>query len=722
MPTLRSCSSILLILFPSVVVFSQVHIKERLEIKPQQVPPRSPQGIEETTLTTLELIWDAPDDVTLYAETPCGSAQLSESSPGRKVYTIAGSASGRYFFRIFYYGCSVYGQPPAPSANITGTLTFGTDATIVFHESVPPRSVCSGPPNYVEFTYNYSSPNFRLVDFDVVPENSMIWSAEGTTFDFSPYEGCTGGMLWDPAVDPITLTIVSGSDLGEFTVGDDPAPHTTVTVLASELPTVRFIPSGHLRPYGVDIEARCLSIVKTVHLEVRYCSILLGETKYFYAVWVEDDPWLETPYLRICETDSPVLPAGAEASDVWVNREPVYDPVCGCIQPGPPLPPVLNMEYGENAGSRLGVYWEKNGGTGDLPVGMIRFVGRYWHADSVYMVRLIALKLVSYAGGERPFGSSVPIEVKKPTKLGNSHQTTQNVFGEDLNLDEFIINFAGENGIPPQLIKAHIEKETDFKNAFRYEPFEDIYVQKRPRNKVGFMIKRDGSSLPFVVSESGMGGNIPTGHTNVSPTDYERTPQKITEFLEDHLGRYVNTTDVRVIGKELYTRELTEDLKRLHQEVLELRLKGKVAANFAIEVMENRFHWKEYGDDYNNFYAQTRISTSYGMIQMLYATAVTGRFTETDSQYQPANSVFMNRSAGTLPPERLNEIDYSFPRYVDLMLQKLRTTLGDPATIPEYEWNGGFEKVWGSTFQQHNPGEKDYGKVVLSLSQGYLPQ
>ena len=577
----------------------------------------------------------------------------------------------------------------------------------------------------------------------------MIWSAEGTTFDFSPYAGCTGGMLWDPAVDPITLTIVSGSDLGEFTVGDDPAPHTTVTVLASELPTVRFIPSGHLRPYGVNIEARCLSIVKTVHLDVRYCSILLGETKYFYAVWVEDDPWLETPYLRICETDSPVLPAGAEASDVWVNREPVYDPVCRCIQPGPPLPPVLNMEYGENAGSRLGVYWEKNkpvpGGTGDLPVGMIRLVGRYWHADSVYMVNLIALKLVSYAGGERPFGSSVPIEVKKPDVLGEPdltnlarHSIVKDVTNGDLDLDALVIKYAGENGIPPQVIKGQIEKETTFKPAWRYEPFRDLEWQRNNYEKYF------ASDLPFNVHE-GVPNDLPASHTNVSPTPYVKNPAKISDFAIQHwFDRYVqrgtgDKPDV-ILGSDKLTEfwswvywssSFCMELSRIPVGIPELK---RYAHDFVQASILDGSYKKE---DFSRI-AQTRKVTSYGYVQMLYITAVDFSWRETEDRYGTLGQAYVDKRDVTQYPEELNEQDFLFPRYSDFTLFDLRVAITEAAsgkrikpkdrhstrlleTIPEGNWPTGFDEVWARAMQWHNPGEGRYGQDVMRQANNYLP-
>lgn len=297
----------------------------------------------------------------------------------------------------------------------------------------------------------------------------------------------------------------------------------------------------------------------------------------------------------------------------------------------------------------------------------------------------------------------------------------EDVFGNNVNLDDIIIKYAGENGIPPQMIKGHIEKETLFKNVWRYEPFEDIYIQDRPKKKVGIVTNKDGTLLPFVVSEAGMGGDFPTGHTNVSPTDYQRAPLKITHFLEDHLERYVNRSKLLVIGRQEYTQPLTSDLRLIYKEVLALGYKGKDARNFAIEVMKAKFHWEEYGDDYNNLYAQTRISASYGLTQMLYTTAICTKFTQTGSRYAPANSLFMKRSDGSSPPEKLNEINYLFPRYVDLMLQRLWTVLGKPASIPDHDWSMGFEEAWRRAFQMHNPFEAGYGQRVISLSQKYLP-
>jgi hypothetical protein len=297
----------------------------------------------------------------------------------------------------------------------------------------------------------------------------------------------------------------------------------------------------------------------------------------------------------------------------------------------------------------------------------------------------------------------------------------EDVLGHSVNLDSIIIKYAGETGIPPQMIKGHIEKETLFENSWRYEPFEDIYIQDSPKKRVGIITNKDGTLLPFVVSEAGMGGDFPTEHTNVNPTDYQRTPLKITRFLEDHLERYINRSKMLVIGRQEYTQPLTRDLKRIYKEVLLLGFKGKDARDFAIEVMKNELHSEEYGDNYSDLYAQTRISASYGLTQMLYTTAICTKFAQTGSRYTPANSLFMKRSDVSSPPEKLNEINYLFPRYVDLMLQRLWVVLGKPASIPDHDWSIGFEEAWRRAFQMHNPFEVGYGQRVISLSQRYLP-
>jgi hypothetical protein len=300
---------------------------------------------------------------------------------------------------------------------------------------------------------------------------------------------------------------------------------------------------------------------------------------------------------------------------------------------------------------------------------------------------------------------SALIEVKKPGNLGNNYSVVTDVKGHPMRVDEEIIKYAGQWGIPPQIMKAQIDQETvpKFTPVWRYEPFTDLDNQKQP----DYLVNKDGSKKLWVVDDEGLGGDFPNDHlpSCVTPTDYEKSRPSIYGFLEDHFERYVDRVTVSVVYKNDYAALLTKDLKQCYREALTLGLrdtkKNKDAANFAIELIKNRFHWKEYGSVYSG-YAQTRIATSYGHFQMMYPTAVATTFEETGSFYDSPGALFMNRSATELPPEKLNEHEYLFPRHVDFTLQHLRKALGNPSMIPESNWTMGFERIWIATLQKHN--------------------
>ena len=679
-------------------MFSQVHIKERLEIKSQQAPVRSLQGVEEMTPATLELIWDAPDDVTLYAETPCGQGQLSESSPGRKVYTFPGSVAGQYFFRIFYYGCSVFGQPAAPPANITGTLTLGSDTPIVFHGTVQPRSDCMGAPNCFEFTYVHSTPYVSLSDFYLVPDNSFITTAQGTGFSYSAYGGCIS-TRWYPERDPITLTIVSGSEFGKFAIADGPALDTTVTLLVSELPNVWFIPSGRFAPDGVvTIEVRCLSLVSTCELQVRYCSILLGETKYFYAV--EGGGGETRPWMKIYEAVSPELPSGAQVDGVWTVRESGAEP---------------------NQGQRLGVYWEQkkpipNGGT--LPIGMVRVVGRYWHPDSIYTVDLIATKRVWWMGSQGTIGYRVPIEVKKPARLHDESvfskpfKETRNIRNELLDIDALCIEYGGKIGIPPQVIKGQMFQESDktgdqFNPSYRYEPWADYGFASEELNPKFW---KDYRKQPFWVTGQpprpmGEGKDVPLDHQNVKPVYYPTSPISIADYAINNWGKYwkwnKSGTGIIIIGNDKLTEKWEENRK-----------KYEAAWVFGISpiTIAREATQKEIKQKYTD-YAQTRKAASYGLIQMLYTTA--------------KDPLGFNRGKSieeSSAPEELNDEKVEMPFYQKFTEKNLREEFGgEDAIVPDSNWPKGWEKTWMDSFKAYNSAS-DYGISVFNHAKKFYPQ
>jgi len=563
-----------------------------------------------------------------------------------------------------------------------------------------------------------------LSDFVLRPNDEVVTESRGTDFLFTPLGGCVD-TRWYPERDPITLTIVSGSEFGKFAIGDGPAIHTTVTLLVSELPTVRFIPSGRLGTYPVRIEARCLSLVNYWEIEVRYCSILLGETKYFYAV--EGGGGETRPWMKIYEATSPELPSGAQTDGVWtVVRRSGVEP---------------------NRGKRLGAYWEQEkpipNGTGTLPLGMMRVVGRYWHPDSIYMVDVIATKRVWWKGSQGTIGYRVPIEVKKPDVLGDPdltdqarHSVVKDVTNSDLDLDALLIKYAGENGIPPQIIKGQIEKETSLKSAWRYEPFKDLEWQRESYRKYF------ASDLPFNVRE-GVPNDLPPSYTNVSPTPYVRSLVKIGDFAVQHwFDRYVQ----RGTGAEPDVILGSKELTRIWFWVfLNTSLAmGQSGIPVGIPEMKRYTHDFVKGRILDGTFegfgriAQTRKVTSYGYVQMLYITAVDFSWRETEGRYGTIGRAYVDKRDVTQYPEKLNEQDFLFPRYSDFTLFDLRLAITEATrgkkikandkystslveTIPEGNWPTGFDQVWTRAMQWHNLGEAGYGQDVMLKANNYLP-
>jgi hypothetical protein len=470
---------------------------------------------------------------------------------------------------------------------------------------------------------------------------------------------------------------------------------------------IKFLAMGKSpgKPVPVRICARMMSDPTRVFedtIVVEGHDILLGETKYYYAV-------LENSTLKIKETTSPQLPTGAISDDVWGTN---------------PTRAVLDQS---KSGRRLGAYWEKEkpipDGTGNLPRGMIRLVDRYWHVDSLYKVKLSAS-----SGGE---SANIVVEVKKPVRLVAAGQNpdyinVKDVFADpggpnNLNLDSLIIKFAGENGIPPQNIKGQMLKETTFRPAWRYEPFKDIEYQNKETGKRYF-----GTNMPFVVDATSMGtGDWPSLHTNVSPTPYINTPVTIGGFATEHWDRYVSHKSGNEPDKIIGSSALTKEWKKLYDEEKKKKQsddKARVAAHTRLknELLDAD---TDLGEQFS-IVAQTRKVTSYGFIQMMYITAVDSRFfKETDGRYAPTGTRYVDQNDEHMFPEKLNEQDFFMPRYCDFLLKKLNIAIlgNTPGRIPFYEWEDGFNARWKSAIKMYNLGEANYATDVLNNAMLFVP-
>ncbi|MGA3287427.1 MAG: hypothetical protein ABSD46_08370, partial [Bacteroidota bacterium] len=428
-------------------------------------------------------------------------------------------------------------------------------------------------------------------------------------------------------------------------------------------------------------------------------EILLGETKYYYAT--EDKG-----KLTIHDTTSPQLPSGAKVirTDIWVDN------------------PVSTVIDSANSGRKLGVYWEKkypiyNGNTftrmENLPTGMIRLVGRYWHKDSVYVVKLTT-------GNYSP-STSLNIEVKKPSKLGNDYgpsssggrkTTTKDCKGREYNLDSVLVSYAGKYGIAPQYIKAMIQKESNFDPSYRYEPFDDM-LNLQQKNRAGHFIYE--SKTPYrILSASDRGSpDIPTDHSNIL-TAYGRISnypgyQSIWEFYWEHIECYGITANTGYLGdgKENHWRDdRVKILKELYGDRTEdeLTLTEKQIADDSTDA--RFFRWVRYTHNggMENKVAQTRIMASYGLLQLVYYSADTRDYPKYNSQYIP---------------EDINDYSKGIDAGIKHFIRGMNVVLDN--NFENDTWQNGLESKYFEGLLIYNRNE-NYRIKIFNLLSNFLPK
>ena len=411
-------------------------------------------------------------------------------------------------------------------------------------------------------------------------------------------------------------------------------------------------------------------------------SILLGETKYYYAVKDPD----HADKLIIKESFTPKNG----------NANVTFDP-----------PELMK-------GDKLGVYWEyKDADGNDLTKsqpGSIRLIGRYWTPDQSYKVKLTAHLL-----SEKRDGDYV-IEVKKPARLfdkkavkgdknfngDTEYNSTLDIRNATLNIDSLCIWYANALGMPPQFIKSQIFQESDktgyhFHPSYRYEPFtDDTYSDPDQSAFTDAYLTQ-----PFVVTENSMGEGdpIPTNHKHVYPSNYPTTPTKIGEFTAKHWNRYWNSKDLKVVGPPYLT-----TLWREFNELAGFFLDNP--GDFATDEV------KEYVKQNYTKVGQTRKGASYGILQMVYTTAQ-------EKGYNKGKTI-----ATSIAPEKLNDQIVEMPFYESFMETKISKTFHSApfSKISAGQWPNGWEATWKSVFDLYDPGKTDYAPSVMANSQKFYPQ
>jgi hypothetical protein len=434
-------------------------------------------------------------------------------------------------------------------------------------------------------------------------------------------------------------------------------------------------------------------------------EILVGESKYYYLAGNDDDGW------GLKDDWRPGMPVPARKTEVTFSV----------------VPPI--------EGGRPAVYWEEkkpmtSAPKQPLPDGIIRLVGRFFDADDQQKntVQLTASFITGY--GEDY--TSIDAEVKKPARLltpGQSptYRLSRDVFDNEMSIDSICIAYGGRYGVPPHFLKGHMRQEAGRKDfgaytglapSYRYEPFSRWAQLSNAwkldeRYNGGLWIvdpKRTGY-------EMGTGKMIPM-HQNVCDMPYPRSPKSVWDILWDN-SEIVNTgTDVehRVYGKRLadgrmnfpkeYSGICNEYARLLLRASFYSYLLSKTKEQIAREDMIVYLRDKWEGGA-KSMVAQTRLASSYGLLQMMYSTAV--------------EQIDYPSTDPNIRPEDFNVTDIGLfycLEYMKMMLEVKLTT----AVEQDGNWPKGFEYYFKKyIWPTWNPGN-DYPKSVYSYTQRFLPQ
>ncbi len=418
-------------------------------------------------------------------------------------------------------------------------------------------------------------------------------------------------------------------------------------------------------------------------------TILLGETKYYEAMADANDP----SKLDIKELTDP-----GQASSDRVNAQ---------------------FSVQAESGDRLGAYWEYKDEDGNpLPAGLIRLVGRYWQQGTTYKVLLTA------SSGSAT--GSIDIEVKKPSSLGTSDpwRYSIDVFNNRPDIDSICIVNGGLYGIPPQDIRGQIASESKpvtglgYPPQYRYEPFTTQFNGRTPKQ-----LPDSWSNSPFYVTTNmGSGDPVPY-HQHTQYIPYPSSPEKVWYMVSQYsqLTSPSEPGGVILYGKRNpdgtmdFARYGYVTVQRIYNSILN-HFQGDKPSPSSDDIANAlnsittylRDQWnggvKNGTKGLENIVAQTRIASSYGLMQMMYPTTLDRGYVEDNHHV----------------PENLNVDSVFFPfamKHQLFLLQKILNENPDGTT----NWSVGYDNAFLQMYNGWNS-KTGYAAGVIQNSQTYQPQ
>jgi hypothetical protein len=463
-------------------------------------------------------------------------------------------------------------------------------------------------------------------------------------------------------------------------------------------PVPKKISASHVPKLSSPVQEEGITATAAVNAKPGSClnEIMLGETKYYQAI--QDPEWDDNLLFNEYKLTTERVNTGL--GDVKYTVE------------------ILE-------GDKLGVYYDEYiDEQGDnLENDIIRLIGRYWDAEQPEKPYIV--KLTAEAGDK--YGETF-IEVTKPVKLltpGQSptYRLSRDVFNNEINIDEICIEYGGKYGVPPHFLKGQMLREaatadfgyTGFAPTYRYEPFTAQFW--------GWQGNERYSSGPWYVDPSRVGREMGTGkdvpmHQNVYDIQYSRSPRTLWDIVYDHTELvnvdaskghqyYGNRNEDGTMNfsdkyKEVYGKyQVFLTVARL-QASLSKKTVGEISREYMIRWLRDT--WR---GGAKNLIAQTRLASSYGLLQIMYSTAV-------DFIGYPSNDPQAS-------PEDINVTNTCLNYSLEYMKKSLQNNL-TPSVESIGNWPKGFEYYFKEyIWPTWNTGD-GYSEEVYVRTQRFLPQ
>lgn len=213
-------------------------------------------------------------------------------------------------------------------------------------------------------------------------------------------------------------------------------------------------------------------------------------------------------------------------------------------------------------------------------------------------------------------------------------------------------------------------------------------------------------------------GTVPVPqHQHVRYISYPTDAKRVWYFLVQHSDLVTSSPQIHLYGKRLATgkmdfrsygyKTLQEmydthfmKIQKANQQLADTVVAARARDSLIVAL---RDQWK---GGLSNVWAQTRLASSYGLLQLTVGRAVDeGNYPENNSSYAP---------------ERLNETAVFFNCAVQVQDSSLRRVLGANYGRAG-NWSRGFNDRMHELMHQWNPGRSGYADSIFQYSWSYFP-